>query len=203
MDPLDIRRTRPAQSNIQYPLRESASQTAGPYVHIGCLPSSVGVVGVYPDDLVAFGATAANKTIVITGHVFEGEGITCKDIMLEFWQADANGDYSNGVWRRAGTNLETGEFSIETVMPGSIIDGQGRKLAPFINVWVTARGINIGLLTRIYFPNQGVSNAADPHLALVDENRRDTLLAKQVSNTNGYQFDVHLQGESETVFFDV
>ena len=202
MDPLDVRRTRPAQSNIREPLRETASQTAGPYVHIGCLPSVAGVEGVYPKDLTANRKIDENDTVMINGHVFEGDGEVCKDIMLEFWHADQEGSYKNGIWQRTATDLETGRFSITTVIPGSCQDFQGNTLAPFISIWITARGINLGLLTRMYFPEFAKANATDPHLALVEKSRWQTLVAKAGSKDGNYKFDIHLQGSSETVFFE-
>ena len=202
MEPLDVRRTKPAESNAKLPLRETASQTAGPYVHIGCLPNMAGIQGVFPQDLISNGEIGAGEKIMISGQVFEGDRIVCKDIMLEFWQADTKGSYQNGVWHRAGTNLETGIFQVETIMPGAVQQTSGETLAPFINVWVVARGINIGLLTRIYFQHFGELNARDPHLALVPAERRKTLIARAGDATNHYEFDVHLQGANETVFFE-
>jgi protocatechuate 3,4-dioxygenase alpha subunit len=98
MDSLDIRRTRPAGTNLTTPLRETASQTAGPYVHIGCLPNSVGVTGIYSVDLTR-NKPLADAPIKISGKIFEGEGLVCKDMMLEFWQADERGSYENGIWQ--------------------------------------------------------------------------------------------------------
>jgi len=200
MDPLDIRRTRPAETNAKLPLRETASQTAGPYVHIGCLPNTVGIESPYLKDLTS-NKPLNNTPITISGNVFEGERIICKDMMLEFWHADKDGCYDNGVWQRSSTNLESGIFSIKTHMPGETRTAEGALLAPFITVWITARGINIGLLTRIYFPEYKSIIDSDPHMALVPENRRHTLMAKAVDG--GYNFDIHLQGAVETVFFDV
>ena len=178
MDPLEIRRSRPAESNTKEPLRESASQTAGPYVHIGCLPNMTGITTIYDEDLTSNGETPEGQPITISGRVYEGNQEFGKDIMLEFWQPDQNGSFENGVWRRTGTNFEDGSYSVDTIMPGSFEDQNGVLLAPFISVWVVARGINIGLLTRIYFPENEELNAKDPHLALVDEARRPTLMAQ-------------------------
>lgn len=201
MDPLDIRRNRPAETNASEPPRETASQTAGPYVHIGCLPNMVGIEGIYPEDLTDNPVKVTGEAIQISGRVYDGNNDICKDIMLEFWQADEQGDYINGIWRRAGTNLESGEYRIETVLPGTGTNEQGVKLAPFISVWIAARGINIGLQTRIYFPQFENANAQDPHLALVPPDRRKTIMAASIGQSQ-YRFDVRLQGEAETVFFD-
>ncbi len=201
MEPLEKRRSRPAETNTQEPLRESASQTAGPYVHIGALPNMAGIEGVYSSDLRDNGEISATRPITISGFVYEGNQEPGKDIMLEFWQPDENGSFQNGIWRRTGTNFEDGSYSVDTVMPGSYEDNSGVLLAPFISVWVVARGINIGLQTRIYFPENEELNVNDPHLALVDEARRSTLIAQSTEISSNYTFDVHLQGDNETVFF--
>ena len=203
MDPLDIRRTRPAESNAQQPLRESGSQTAGPYVHIGCFPNMVGVEGIYPEDLASNIEAKGGQAIQIAGQVFEGDRIACRDAMLEIWQADHQGDYASGIWRRSMTDLETGEFLFQAIKPGAVADQNGKLLAPSIMIWIVARGINIGLLTRLYFPEDERLQAEDPHLALVPIERRKTLIATATGDAGGYRFDIHLQGEAETVFFDI
>lgn len=196
MDPLEIRRTRPAETNTQNPLRETASQTAGPYVHIGCLPNMVGIKGVFDQDLTSYGARKGNHTVKIRGQIIDGDGQPCRDIMLEFWQPHSG---NKGHWQRCATDLETGFYEIEAEMPDVMSDADGKDIAPFITVWVTARGINIGLLTRIYFslPED------DAQLQLIDEERRHTLIAKPLEGADEYQFDVYLQGDKETVFFDI
>ena len=200
MDSLYRRRTQPAQTNAEAPLRETASQTAGPYVHIGCLPNAADVRGIYSNDLTV-NRILPNAPITISGKVFEGDNIICKDVMLEFWHADETGCYDNGIWHRSITNSTSGLFSINTQMPGKTKTGEGKWLAPFVSVWITARGINLGLLTRIYFPDHESVLHEDPHMNLIPESRRLTLMAKLVNG--GYYFDIHLQGPNETVFFDV
>ena len=203
MDPLDIRRTRPAESNVKKPYRETGSQTAGPYVHIGCFPNMVGIEGIYPSDLCANAEVGDGQAIQIKGQVFEGDQIPCKDAMLEIWQADHLGDYANGIWQRSPTDLETGEFLFQTIKPGAVTDHNGKLLAPSITIWIVARGINIGLLTRLYFPEDELWQANDPHLALVPTERQKTLMAIPIDKANAYRFDIHLQGKAETVFFDI
>lgn len=194
MDPLEIRRTRPAETNTQNPLRETASQTAGPYVHIGCLPNSVGIDKIYDNDLTHYGAINHKDPVTIRGQVFDGDAQICRDVMLEFWQPE-----NEGSWHRTGTDFETGFYEIQTSKPVSMRDQNGREIAPFITVWVTARGINIGLVTRIYFSQVD----GDAQLELVDESRRHTLIAKPLDEAGVYQFNIHLQGDQETVFFDI
>lgn len=186
--------TAPAQSNVTEPIKENPSQTAGPYVHIGCLPNFVGIKGIYESDLISSGINPDEATITISGRVFDGAGDIGKDLMIESWQADENGNLDNGIWLRTPTDLETGTFKISTKMPGRIGDD-----APNIQLWIVARGINLGLHTRIYFDD--CDNKNDPVLALIPDERRASLIANKTSD--GYHFDIHLQGEQETVFFDV
>ena len=116
--------------------------------------------------------------------------------MIETWQADPDGRFS-AAFRglgRAPTDAEGG-FEIFTVKPGRIGDGQ----APHIDVSVFARGMLNRCVTRIYFADE--DNGSDPVLDSVPEARRATILA--TPGEDGYRFDVHLQGESETVFFRV
>lgn len=202
MDPLDTRRNRKAKSNVAEPLRESASQTAGPYVHIGCLPNMAGLRGIYPEDFIHNQGLHNQRTVTITGKILDGDGVAGKDMMVELWHADETGSYENGIWRRCGTDFESGQYTVETSMPGATTDADGNKLAPFASVWVVARGINVGLLTRVYFPDFADANAEDPHLALVDEARRNTLVAKRGEREGEYVFDIVLQGDGETVFFE-
>ncbi|MEM5502742.1 protocatechuate 3,4-dioxygenase subunit alpha [Ahrensia kielensis] len=194
MDPLEIRRTRPAKTNTQNPLRETASQTAGPYVHIGCLPNAVGIDKIYDNDLTHYGAINHKDPVTFRGQVFDGDAQICRDVMLEFWQPE-----NEGTWHRTNTDFETGFYEIQTSKPVSMRDENGNKIAPFITVWVTARGINIGLVTRIYFSQV----EGDAQLELVDESRRHTLIAKPLDEAGVYQFNIHLQGDQETVFFDI
>jgi len=201
-------------------LKESASQTAGPYVHIGCTPNFAGIEGVYPEDLgrVVAREGARGERIAIEGHVFDGAGAPLKDALIEIWQADADGLYPSPYERRGradpnvtgfgrvGVDMATGRFRFETVKPGRVPFKDGRLMAPHITFWIVARGINLGLHTRMYFGDEGEANAADPVLARIEHRARvATLLAPRRETGNGpvYLFDIHLQGEAETVFFDI
>lgn len=186
--------TMEAESNLGYPVKEHPSQTAGPYVHIGCLPNYVGIKGVYDEDFTINRPLPKGEKITIKGNVYDGDGAIAKDIMIESWQADSKGDLVKGIWQRMPTNLDTGEYVLETIMPGSV-DGQ----APHINLWIVARGINIGLNTRIYFEDN--QNDKDMIWNYVPADRKSTMIAKKVNG--GYEFDIRLQGDGETVFFDV
>jgi protocatechuate 3,4-dioxygenase alpha subunit len=197
-------------------LKESASQTAGPYVHIGLTPNFCGITGVYESDL---GATMVNdrtlgRRITITGRVLDGTGTPLKDALIEIWQADAAGLYNSPAelrgsadpnfpgWGRCPTHGETGEYRFETIKPGRVPFRDGRLMAPHISFWIVARGINLGLNTRMYFGDEEAANAEDPVLARIEHPVRvPTLIA--TAEGNNYLFDIHLQGEKETVFFDI
>ncbi|MEO0744640.1 MAG: protocatechuate 3,4-dioxygenase subunit alpha [Pseudomonadota bacterium] len=192
-------------------LVETPSQTAGPYVHIGCIPSFAGVTGVYPQDLglspIADGAKG--EVITITGAVLDGTGWPLRDAMLESWQADAAGLYPgqdgadpavSGFCRFAADG-DSGEFTLRTVKPGPTRGRNGLQFAPHIALWIVARGINLGLSTRIYFADE--DNSADALLARIEQRPRvDTLLAQQTGDS-AYRFDIRLQGAGETVFLDL
>ncbi|WP_439104755.1 protocatechuate 3,4-dioxygenase subunit alpha [Celeribacter marinus] len=192
-------------------LKESASQTAGPYVHIGLAPGAAGF-DIYRTELGhdIIGPNAKGDRITIVGMVTDGTGAPVKDVLIEVWQANADGTYpgqgdvEDGFrgWGRVIPDFDTGEFSFETVKPGVVMGRNGRPMAPHLNLWLVARGINIGLNTRLYFGDEVQANAADPVLNLIEHtHRRNTLIAKADGST--YQFDICLQGDDETVFFDI
>ncbi len=198
-------------------LKESPSQTAGPYVHIGCTPNFSGISGVYPEDLGS--ALVNDKTkgerITVRGQVFDGTGTPLKDALIEIWQADATGLYPSRNetrgkadpnftgWGRSPGDMETGEFVFETVKPGRVPFADGRAQAPHITFWVVARGINVGLHTRMYFEDEADANAEDPLLARIEHQVRVPTLIAQKTGTGEYRFDIRLQGEGETIFFDI
>lgn len=196
------------------PWRESPSQTAGPYVHLGCTPNDCGVDGVWAADLGAVMLTPETKgeRVVVEGRVFDGSGAPVIDAVIEIWQADAAGFYPvhgaadpafSGFGRRATD--DSGAYRFETVKPGRVAHAGGGTMAPHISVWIVARGINIGLHTRVYFADERSANADDPVLSRVDPRRRETLVAGHcdASGVSTYRFDVHLQGDDETAFFDI
>lgn len=191
-------------------LFESASQTAGPYVHIGCVPNSCGVSGVYPNDLGDRMVTDATpgERISVTGAVYDGTGAPLKDVLIEIWQANSDGHYASDAsgftgWGRQAGHDETGIWRFDTIKPGPVVHANGPLMAPHITFWIVARGINIGLHTRMYFPEDHATHADDPVLARIEhEARISTLLAKKESD-GMYRFNIHLQGPKETVFFDV
>lgn len=199
-------------------LKETASQTAGPYVHIGLAPGAAGF-DIYRQELghdIA-GPNARGERIRVEGVVIDGMGSPIKDVLLEVWQANADGHYAHPEgggpvedgfrgWGRVITDFETGEWGFDTIKPGTT---RGRNVgiqAPHLNLWIVARGINVGLNTRVYFEDEAEANAKDPVLNLIEwENRRATLIARRSERdgTPVYRFDIKLQGEDETVFFDI
>jgi protocatechuate 3,4-dioxygenase alpha subunit len=162
------------------------SQTVGPYLAIG-LP--------WPDgpDVVPEGTPGR---IRIFGKVLDGEGAPIPDALIETWQADPDGKFGTEFrgFGRSPTD-DDGEYEIFTLKPGPIGDGQARH----IDVNVFARGMLDRCVTRIYFEDE--DNASDPVLQTVPEDRRATLMAHPTPD--GYRFDVHVQGEGETVFFEL
>lgn len=197
--------------------KETPSQTAGPYVHIGLTPNFVGIGGVYPTDLgrALVNERSKGERIAIEGHVFDGAGNPLRECVIELWQADAAGLYpspaeTRGIadpdfagWARCPADPETGLFRFETIKPGTVPFPDGRPQAPHISLWIVARGINLGLNTRLYFADEAEANATDPVLNLIEQQaRRATLIAPTQAN-GAYLFNVHLQGPDETVFFDI
>ncbi|MGZ4200538.1 MAG: protocatechuate 3,4-dioxygenase subunit alpha [Thermoleophilaceae bacterium] len=183
-------------------LPPTASQTVGPFFAIGLT---------WPDgDHVVMANDPA--AIVIHGVVFDGDGQPIPDAMVETWQADPEGRYAHpddprGAetsfrgFGRSGTD-QTGAWSIVTVKPGPVPGPNGALQAPHIEVSVFARGLLQRVVTRIYFPDEEAANAADPVLAALPATAASETLIAQESD-EGYRFDIHLQGEHETVFFAV
>jgi protocatechuate 3,4-dioxygenase alpha subunit len=138
--------------------------------------------------------------------VLDGLGATVKDVLIETWQADAAGRHADGTgdfrgWGRVVPDFETGDFGFDTIKPGPVPGHGGPMQAPHISFWLVARGINTGLQTRMYFPDE--DNSADPVLSRVEHaERRPTLIARAEA-PGRYRFDIRLQGDGETVFLDI
>jgi protocatechuate 3,4-dioxygenase alpha subunit len=183
------------------------SQTVGPFFAYCLTPSAYKYRQVFSSDLTAHGAEG--RRIHIEGRVLDGDGEPVPDAMIEIWQADAAGAYAradqgaNAAFRGFGRAECDGEgrFAFTTVKPGRVPGPGGASQAPHINVGVFARGLLKRLFTRIYFADE--ANEADPILALVPEGRRPTLMAEPSSaGSTHYTFDIRLQGDAETVFFE-
>jgi protocatechuate 3,4-dioxygenase alpha subunit len=182
------------------------SQTVGPFLHL-ILPWPDGPDVVPPD---------THNRIVISGQVLDGDGNGLADALVETWQADPDGHFAHADdprgddtsavvgfrgFGRAATGPDGG-YAIATVKPGVLPAGDGGIEAPHLDVSVFARGLLDRVVTRIYFGDETAANAVDPVLAtLPDPDRRGTLVA--AVEPGGYRFDIHLQGDHETVFFDV
>ncbi len=186
-------------------LSPTPSQTIGPFFHFALLD----------EDLSQLVAPDHPSAIRIEGTVYDGAGETVPDAMLEVWQADADGRYAQSVqdqggptengfsgFGRFGTD-DKGHFEFVTIKPGPVPGSAGRPQAPHIWVSVFARGLLKRLATRVYFPDEEEANASDPVLASIDDpGLRSTLIAR-AGDGGLLRFDIHLQGERQTAFFDV
>jgi protocatechuate 3,4-dioxygenase alpha subunit len=182
------------------------SQTVGPYFSMR-LPWPQGPF-VVPAD--------TPGAITIIGILYDGVGDAIPDGMIETWQADSSGRFAHPEdprgpvvdgdkafrgFGRAETRHD-GSFTIVTLKPGPLPFGDGRTEAPHINVSVFSRGMLDRSVTRIYFPDETQANETDPVLASVPEARRSTLIAVPFGDRL-LRFDIHMQGDNETVFFDL
>ena len=188
------------------------SQTVGPFFH-DCLLRA--------DTCRDFLATVSTEGVHIRveGRVLDGDEKGVSDAVIETWQANHHGRYSHPADRRnlpldasfpgfgrIGTD-ESGRFAFTTVKPGAVPYPDGRAQAPHIAILVFARGLLNHLATRMYFEDEP-SNAGDPVMLLVPEERRSTLIARPPAESlrsaapQTYHFDIILQGSGETVFFD-
>jgi protocatechuate 3,4-dioxygenase alpha subunit len=189
------------------------SQTVGPYFAYGLNPrDEYDWKQTFTNDLIT--PDASGTRIRIEGRVTDGDGKPVNDCMLETWQADAAGRYAHPAdkrrpnaqftgFGRVGTDAD-GTYAFSTIKPGAVPGPDGKAQAPHILVAVFARGMPRQCYTRIYFPDESTT-ASDPILGLVPAERRGTLIARaeQRDGQRAYVFDVCLQGEGETVFFEV
>jgi protocatechuate 3,4-dioxygenase, alpha subunit len=183
------------------------SQTVGPFFHLG-------LAHLNRHSLVPEG-TPANQILSFHGHVYDADLAPVPDAQLELWQADSNGEYFHREYAahadaktftgfaRIPTD-DAGAFHFTTIKPGPVRSRSGGPTqAPHISVTIFMRGLLRHLSTRIYFPADP-HNAADPVLHAVPPARRDTLIAvPSETEANKFEWNVVLQGESETVFFDL
>lgn len=178
------------------------SQTVGPFLAIGLTWADGPYV--VPD--------TSPGAIRITGQVFDGAAEPVPDAIVETWQADAGAgfDHPDDPRRSASSGFrgfgrsatdEEGLYSIVTVKPGALPCVDGRMEAPHIDVSVFARGLLDRVVTRIYFPDEASANAADPLLTSLSEADRRTLIA--LPDGPNLRFDIHLQGDRETAFFEL
>lgn len=193
-------------------LRETASQTAGPFVHIGLALEIAGFAARADEiwqDLAS--ADAEGEHIELVGYVYDGNGDVVHDALLEIWQADSQGHYladfdNKKPFRGFGRSAcaVDGQFHFHTVKPGQV-DFDGKPMAPRVNIAIFARGINLHLQTRAYFDDEAAANDDCPILnGVPSTERRKTLIAVKEDGEGKprYRFDICLQGDGETVFFD-
>jgi protocatechuate 3,4-dioxygenase, alpha subunit len=180
------------------------SQTVGPFFQIG-LPYEGGPQLVEPDHPAA---------IRLVGNVFDGEGGPVNDALVEIWQANRSGRYDHPEDAREEVPLEpgfrgfgrcetdgSGRYRFVTVKPGPVPGLDGGMQAPHVDVSVFGRGLLKRLVTRIYFPDEPEANESDPVLSSVEPERRAALVARE--EDGALRFDIHLQGDGETPFFDL
>lgn len=201
----------PTRTPEKRPDGVTPSQTIGPFFHYMLTPHDYPTRVVFSNDLTENGV--AGVKITIEGRVTDGDGEPVPDAVIEIWQADSEGRYPHPDDRRAPASnnfcgfgrVDTGKdgsFHFVTVKPGRVPGVNGAEQAPHIAVHVLGRGMLMHLNTRIYFSDES-SNADDAILTLVPEDRRATLVAKRdASNLSLYRFDIRLQGDDETVFFE-
>lgn len=195
-------------------LKETPSQTAGPYVHIGL---ALAAAGIEPREHEIWNQMAKPEApgehILLLGNVYDGNGHLVRDSFLELWQADDQGHYHIDFdqdkpfnsFGRTATTFDAGEWTVQTIKPGVVNNAAGVPMAPHINISLFARGVNIHLHTRLYFSDEAEANAKDTVLNLIEQPaRRETLVATrcEVDGKLAYRFDMRIQGEGETVFFD-
>ena len=193
--------------------KQTPSQTVGPYFAYGLTPVQYGYDFPSVATPVLAGDNVEGERIRIVGRVLDGNGASISDAMIEIWQADARGRYAHLADQRQGNASFLGfgrcgtgtdpqhRFVFETIKPGAPVSGQ----APHINIIVFMRGLLSHAYTRMYFSDEIASNSTDPVLTTVPEDRRGTLIGHRQEDTTGtvYRFEIRMQGEQETVFFDV
>jgi protocatechuate 3,4-dioxygenase alpha subunit len=183
------------------------SQTAGPYFHLGMTEMrSIQCIAA---------PQSRGERVWLTCRVIDGDGAPVNDAVIEIWQANAEGAYnhpddprekpSDPAWFGFGrmATAEDGSCSFETIRPGRVPGSRNTLQAPHLNLAIFARGLLKQLYTRVYFAGDS-ANFEDPVIVLVPPPRRQTLIAQSDAARPGHwRFDIHLQGERETVFFDV
>ena len=187
-------------------LQTTTWQTVGPFFRIG-------FSWLYRDNLA--GPGVSGERVEIAGRILDGDGKPVPDGIVEIWQANSHGKYAHPDdpqekpgelgftgYGRVPTD-DAGSFHFTTIKPGRVPGPDGKLQAPHLAVSVFTRGLLRRLVTRIYFPEEP-SNAEDFALKLVEPGRRETLIAKRIEGRTGeLEWNVKLQGEGETVFFDI
>ena len=175
----------------------TSSQTVGPFFHFG-LAVNTALGRVAPPE-------AKGERIELRVRVLDGDHLPVFDALIEIYQADAEGHYGQAGFPGFGRlpTDENGTCVFETIRPGPVPDGRGGVQAPHVNVCLFARGLLRQVYTRIYFRGDE-RIAGDPIIAIVPAERRQTLEACPVAGgPSAWEFTIHLQGDGETVFFDL
>jgi protocatechuate 3,4-dioxygenase alpha subunit len=178
---------------INKTMKQTPSQTVGPYFAYGLTPEQYNFdfKSLVANEMVDF--TEHPDSITIEGRVFDGNGDSIEDAMIEVWQNDAK----NELFGRYGTGTDKGNrFVFHTIKPEPL-NGQ----APFLTLIIFMRGQLLHSYTRLYFEDEAKLNDTDEVLNFVPIERRHTIIAKKT--VNGYSLNIHMQGENETVFFDL
>jgi protocatechuate 3,4-dioxygenase alpha subunit len=187
--------------------KQTPSQTIGPFFHYGLI---------FGGENILVKERTAGERITIKGTVFDGDGEPVPDAMIEIWQADAQGFFNHPAdpnqaradkhfqgFGRSDT-VNGGRFLFKTIKPGPVVQENQPEQAPYVNARVFSRGMLIHAVTRLYFSDEP-ANEQDPVLNSVAPERRATLIARRQDSEDWptYRFDIHLQGDRETVFFDI
>ena len=195
--------------------KQTAGQTIGPYFAYCLTPEPWGRKGIASNRLTA--PDTPGEHILVQGRIIDGNGDPVNDALVEVWQANAAGRYRHPADARTDLPIDEaftgfgrcmtgkdGEFSFDTVKPGRV-PGRGNQVqAPHISLIIQARGMLSHAFTRLYFSDEAAANAEDAVLGSVEEARRGTLIAQREDTAGGpvYTFNIVLQGDDETVFFD-
>jgi protocatechuate 3,4-dioxygenase alpha subunit len=189
-------------------MKQTPSQTVGPFFSLGLTRKPLNVL---------VSENTAARHIRIEGRIFDGDGRPVPDAMLEIWQANSFGRYNHpedkqekpldqtfSGWGRCGTD-QNGNYSFETIKPGSVPGNDGSVQAPHINVALFARGMLVHAFTRIYFADEATNETDPVLLSISNAARRGTLIAPvtEQDGTIVYRFDIRMQGKNETVFFNM
>jgi protocatechuate 3,4-dioxygenase, alpha subunit len=186
-------------------LQATTWQTVGPYFRIG-------LAHLYEADIA--GENIPGQHIHVQGRVFDGNLQPIPDAIVEVWQANAHGKYAHPDdqqdkplergfrgYGRIPTD-DDGRFSFTTIKPGSVSEPNGEEQAPHLLVSLMMRGLLKRLVTRIYFPEEPL-NSSDPTLQLIEPSRQKTLVLNPGDQPGTFTWDIHMQGNEETVFFEL
>ena len=185
-------------------------------MHIGFLPKKVGINSSFSRELnnLILSEKTKGTRIEISGKIYDGNNEVLKDALVEIWQVDANGNYQSRLtkknkydknfsnWGRTSCDFNTGLWKFNTIKPGIVQLNKSEILAPHIWLWIVARGINLGLYTCMYFSDENTLNKLDRNLKKLTNNNFQSLFAVNIEKYK-YEFNIYLQGDKETIFFNV